>query len=651
MAPSRALPKQATPELLLETLVDRLRARQLDIFCGAGVSANSGMPTARQLIESIAAALPTAGMDGSLLCIENLPFEAFLQVLSEGAPLEPLVALYRAGQPTAAHRLIARLMRQGYLRSAFTTNFDLLIERALLAEGMARSKDYRRLVNLRDFGNYPDPCGRPELVKVHGSIDHAGSVAATIRAVASRRYGREQADLLRALFGEAGKVVLVLGYSGSDKFDVMPQIATVPPPRAAIILITHIPNVDLPNAVICAGAALSDDHPWKGAGPITEVRIDTDLLLQRIALEVLGRDYGFERRATRWPRRVERWTKDLLEAGLPAAERIVGRLFEEMGDIRRSAYYYDKALAGITGDGGLAGIARLHKDRGRVANLTGDYRAAVRHGRWALSGSRRLNDLPSVAGDLGNLGLAFYNLGRTPQAIRLHRRAWRLAKRAGAEQVRANQLGNIGLAYRSAGRFRRAAACHALSVELNRKLGSVRQQAAQLANLGLCCTYLGDLAAAERFHEEGLRIFEMVGDLRRVAVQKGSLGTLRQKQRDYRGALRLFRDSLAGARRADDVRSMINQLNSISEIALEFGRPCRALIASRRALTLAEKSGHLYSMGMVNVTAGRARLALGEPGHAGRHADTALALLEQLVPPDHPYRRAAERLKRESMAP
>ena len=542
-------------------------------------------------------------------------------------------------------------MRQGFVCSAFTTNFDLLIEQALRAEGMKRPRDYTRLAELSDFASFPDPHDRPQLVKVHGSIDRPGSVAATIRAVASRQFGSEQAQLLRSLFaGPRSKVVLVLGYSGSDKFDIMPQIAAIEEPRASIVLVTHMAGADLPGAVVRTSASLGDSHQWKSAGPVTEIQIDTDLFLEKLAHELLGKSYGLERRATRWHARVDRWATELLGSGSTAVDRILGRLFEEMGDIRRSASYFDKGLSRVSEGTDLAAYSRLHKDRGRIANLTGDYRAAIRHGRKALSGSRRLHDRAAMAGDLGNLGLAFYNLGRTSQATRLHRRAWYLAKLARAEQIRANQLGNIGLAYRSVGRYRRSAACHALSVRLNARLGSVRQQAAQLANLGLCSTYVGDLAAAERYHEQALHILEDVGDLRRVAVQKGSLGTLRQKQFDFVGALRLFREALAGARRADDLRSIINQLNSIAEIAIETGRPCRALVAAKRALIFAEQSGHLYSVGMANVTVGRACLALGDASTAERHADAALVLLEGLVPPEHPYRRAAHLLRTESAA-
>lgn len=622
-----------------------MRRGHVALFCGAGISANSGMPTARELIDRLADALQCEAQDRAALSIDRLPFEAFLQILSEGAPLEPMIGLYKASRPTGAHRLVARLVRRGYLRSVFTTNFDLLLERAFAGEGLRRGADYKRLVRLSEFAAYPDRTGCPQLVKIHGSADHPDSLAATIRAVASRQFSVEQTRLLRALFaGDKRRTILVIGYSGSDKFDIMPQLAALPEPRASILVVTHLPGASIANAIVRTNASLPEGNNWKSAGPITEIQIDTDLLLAQLSQALIGEAYQRERLATRWRGRVDRWVAELARSGPARSIRVVGRLFEEMGDIRRSADYFDRGLTEVSEGSDPEGYFQLHRDRGRVANLTGDYRQAIVHGRKALSGSRKLRNAAAMAGDLGNLGLAFYNLGRTAQAIRLHRRGWYVAKSACAEQTRANQLGNIGLAYRSVGRYARSASCHALSIRLNRSLGSVRQEAGQLANLGLCCTYQGDIPAAERYHSEALHLLEMVGDVRRAAVQKGSLGTLRQKQGDHIGAVRLFREALAGARKAEDRRSIINQLNSIAETALETAKPRRALVLAERALLLARLTEHRYSIGVLNVTVARARKAIGDDKVARRHALDARELLSELVNPDHPYRQAADSL-------
>lgn len=254
------------------------------MFCGAGISANSGMPTARELIDRLADALPCEAQDRAALGIDTLPFEAFLQILSEGAPLEPMIGLYKASRPTAAHRLVARLVRQGYLRSVFTTNFDLLLERAFAAEGLRRGADYKRLVRVSEFEAYPDRTGCPQLIKVHGSADYPDSVAATIRAVASRQSSVKQARLLRALFaGDKRRTLLVIGYSGSDKFDIMPQLAAVPEPRASILVVTHLPGASIANAIVRTNATLPEGNNWKSAGPVTEIQIDTDLLLAQLS--------------------------------------------------------------------------------------------------------------------------------------------------------------------------------------------------------------------------------------------------------------------------------------------------------------------------------------------------------------------------------
>ena len=82
-------------------------------------------------------------VDRAALTASPLPFEAFLDTLGVGADLSPLLELFTGGEPNANHHVLGETRAQaGYVRTICTTNFDLLIERALVSEGLERGKDF-----------------------------------------------------------------------------------------------------------------------------------------------------------------------------------------------------------------------------------------------------------------------------------------------------------------------------------------------------------------------------------------------------------------------------------------------------------------------------------------------------------------------------
>ena len=121
------------------------------IFCGAGISRNSGLPLANDLKQSILGKLPIDKKDIDEVMNSNLPFEAFMEILSENTNISKIIDIFKRGEPNTNHIMIARFCKKGYLRTIFTTNFDLLIENALEKEGLRENVDFKRYFNEEHF--------------------------------------------------------------------------------------------------------------------------------------------------------------------------------------------------------------------------------------------------------------------------------------------------------------------------------------------------------------------------------------------------------------------------------------------------------------------------------------------------------------------
>lgn len=109
-------------------------------------------------------------------------------------------------RPTAFHEAVARFVSRGYFRSIFTTNFDPLLERALLFAGLdvAVAADPDVVKKLATWS-------APVVYKVHGDYlltNHKHTVEET--------QALEQAMRERLVQSVSERSMLVIGHSGSD---------------------------------------------------------------------------------------------------------------------------------------------------------------------------------------------------------------------------------------------------------------------------------------------------------------------------------------------------------------------------------------------------------------------------------------------------
>ena len=70
--------------------------------------------------------------------------------------------------------------------------------------------------------------------------------------------------------------------------------------------------------------------------------------------------------------------------------------------------------------------------------------------------ARRIGDIRGEGNALGNMGLAYTDLGEYRKAIELYEKALEIHRRIGDIRGEGNALGNMGLAYADLGEYRKA---------------------------------------------------------------------------------------------------------------------------------------------------------------------------------------------------
>lgn len=239
----------------LSTIIERLGrpGPAAALLVGAGMSVEAGIPMAKKDVPQIKSVVTQIAEHLFFRAHKRLPdgreelevwlaqhgllqndatrYSDALQLIAReaGGRQRYLEQFFLGRRPTPSHEIIARFVTRGYFRQTFTTNFDPLLERAMLYAGLdvAVAGDAELVSSLAD-----GPA--PVVYKVHGDY----------LLTRQKHTTKETAALERAMHDRMVEVVtdrsiLVIGHSGSDK-SIMDALAEAmersPVPRVLWVL-------------------------------------------------------------------------------------------------------------------------------------------------------------------------------------------------------------------------------------------------------------------------------------------------------------------------------------------------------------------------------------------------------------------------------
>ncbi|UYP48208.1 hypothetical protein NEF87_004493 [Candidatus Lokiarchaeum ossiferum] len=215
---------------------------------GAGISMNApaNIPSAVQFVKSILELCAPQEEIDSILSLQYLRYELLIEKFKIylDTNLHFLDYLEFATQPNLLHLFLASaLLHKQYL---VTTNFDFMLERALQAI-LLPTEEYKivPVITKADFGRDFRPYDLVEqglcpIYKIHGSKkniitgeDTAGSLITTMGSLGRDRAIGETFTLeeykQQPFYNLVkGRTLIVMGYSGSDDFDIGPMLMNLP---------------------------------------------------------------------------------------------------------------------------------------------------------------------------------------------------------------------------------------------------------------------------------------------------------------------------------------------------------------------------------------------------------------------------------------
>jgi tetratricopeptide (TPR) repeat protein len=287
------------------------------------------------------------------------------------------------------------------------------------------------------------------------------------------------------------------------------------------------------------------------------------------------------------------------------------------------------------GDVDVAWLCVAYADAGvHVLDLRQHPHEQIRWLEIALAASQPLKDKEGECNALGNLGVAYENLGETRQAIRFYEQALAIAREIGDKRGEGASLGNLGIAYVNLGDTQRAVEFFEQYLSIVRETGDRRDEGAILGNLGGAYVELGKTHLAIEFYEQRMFLAREIGDRRGESATLANLGSAYLVLGEIQTAIELYQQHLAIGREIGDRRNEGNTLGNMGLIYANLGKPSLAMQFYEKALLINREVGDRRSEGTGLWNMSLVLDQLGERDQAIQHAEQALIIQEQIEDPN-----------------
>ena len=212
--------------------------------------------------------------------------------------------------------------------------------------------------------------------------------------------------------------------------------------------------------------------------------------------------------------------------------------------------------------------------------------------RWlevALAAARRLRHREAEGTSLGNLGIAYKNLGESHRAIQFYEQQLEIVREIHDRRGEGNALSNLGVAYANLGETRLAIQFFEQSLPIHREIDDRRGEGAVLGNLGLAYVYLDETRRGIQFYEQALLIDREIGDRRGEGNVLGNLGVAYKRLGEIRRAIQFYEQRLTIACEIGDRRGEANAMWNMSLALDERGERTQAIQNAEQALIIFEQ--------------------------------------------------------------
>ena len=264
------------------------------------------------------------------------------------------------------------------------------------------------------------------------------------------------------------------------------------------------------------------------------------------------------------------------------------------------------------------GISAAIGNLGVAYSNLGQYTKALGFYEKALAIDRENGNRKGEGNNLTNIGVVYDSLGQHRKALGFYEKALAIRKEIGDRNGERADLGNIGVVYDTLGQYRKALGFYEKALAIKREIGDSRGVGGDLTNIGNVYTNLGQYSKALGFYEKALDLHRVLGDRNGMGGDLANMGVVYSHLGQYRTALGFHEQALAIHKEIGDRKGEGNNLTNIGIVYRNLGQYRMALGFYEKALdlhrVLGDRNGERADLGNIGVvydTLGQYRKALG----------------------------------------
>ena len=245
-----------------------------------------------------------------------------------------------------------------------------------------------------------------------------------------------------------------------------------------------------------------------------------------------------------------------------------------------------------------------------------------------VKASKIIKDRQAEGIALGNLGIAYWNLGDSKNAVIFHEQSLAIAREIGDRRGESSALGNLGNICKRSGKLGPAIDAYNQSLVIAQEIGNRRSEGLALSNLGSVYCSAGNIPKAIDFFTQGLVIHREIGDWRAEAIGLGNLGSAYAEIGEYHKAIELFQQGLTIHCEIGDRRGEATILGNLGSAYKGMGDTPKAMEFYSKQLKIVREIGDRRGEGYALWNFTLALEKLGERAKAITHAEAALNIYD-----------------------
>ena len=589
-----------------EEIQRHFNKKEVTVLCGAGISVPSGIPQVGSFNKF--SGTITNGIVPQILKLldfnteqiksylkEGIPFESFIQILLEsGISLKSLAPIFK-GKPCFYHERIIKLLSENRIRSILTTNFDKCFETEInladIKDILVVNRFTRNLVASHSFR-------KRAIVKIHGCVSNVNDLAITIKEITNRKSIR-RIQYLNTFFLKSTnrKVVLIIGYSCSDSFDISPHVQYLiqtQPENLCKVFYWEYQKKRHPHYVKQKSVAKNAQLMLKGHPNASFVKGDLSYLFNPKEKEIkVYKNNDWQIDLKNYFDSSENFSiidKKVIKAKLlysinlySSSEKIIqkiikdkqstkknlaiilsnyGLILKKTGNLNKALAVYNDAEDNYSAIKDNKGLANCKNNKALVLKRLGRSYEALQLLQESERLSRMVKDYEGVARSLGNQALILKYEGKLKAALSLHKKELKTSLRIGNKESEARCYGNSALVLRRMKKYSEGLELLKKEEDIYKRLGIQRELSYNYETRAMILSDIGKAEEALLMYKKSEEILAKLKDRWGLMTTYINQGELLIKQLDNLPVgLSLIRKAIRMARKSNDGR--LNEFRSI----------------------------------------------------------------------------------------